>query len=359
MVIDYEYLHNIVMEEHEVTIEQEIADTSHGKPHVLLLGAGASFAALPNGDKYGRPVPLLRDMADTLKLVGHFPKDLKDLAVENFEQAYSRLFEGGAKQELGIINQKVHDYFADLELPDEPNLYDTINLSLRDKDAIFTFNWDPFLMQSRIRLAKLGITTSFPKLFFLHGNVRVGFCVKDGSSGVANMKCSRCGGPFVPSSLLYPVEHKDYQTDPFIKREWDAAQAYLKSCFMFTIFGYSAPVTDKEAVDLLKTGWGEVEHRDMEQTEVINRPEADRDALAITWELFMHTHHYDIFGSYYDSWLANHPRRSIEAYWNQYWESKFVGNNKVPKQFADFEEVAAWYKPLLDAERANKAKKDK
>lgn len=341
------------MEEHEVTVDQEIADTSHGKPHMLLLGAGASFAALPNGDKYGRPVPLLRDVADTLKLVDDFPKELKDLAVENFEQAYSKLFESSSKQKIKIINQKVYNYFSDLELPDEPNLYDTINLSLRDKDAIFTFNWDPFLMQSRIRLAKLGITTSFPKLFFLHGNVTVGFCVKDKSSGIANMQCSRCGKPFVSSSLLYPIEHKDYQIDPFIRREWDAAQAYLKDCFMFTIFGYSAPITDKEAVDLLKGGWGDVEHRDMEQTEIINRKGADREALAKTWAPFMHTHHYDIFESYYDSWLANHPRRSIEAYWNQYWEAKFVSNNTVPERFTDFKEMAEWFNPLFQAEKSN------
>ncbi len=39
------------LSEHEVSVEQEIADTSAGRPHVLLLGAGASKAALPNGDK--------------------------------------------------------------------------------------------------------------------------------------------------------------------------------------------------------------------------------------------------------------------------------------------------------------------
>lgn len=343
------------MEGHEVTVEQEVVDTSHGKPHVLLLGAGASFAALPNGDKNGRPLPLLRDVADTLKLVDHFPQELRDLAVENFEQAYSRLFERGSKEELQLINHKVHNYFADLELPNEPNLYDTINLSLREKDAIFTFNWDPFLMQSRIRLAKLGITTSFPKLFFLHGNVTVGFCVKDGSSGIANRPCSRCGGPFIPSNLLYPVEKKDYKSDPFIKREWEVAQCLLKHCFMFTIFGYSAPATDKEAVDLLKSGWGDVDNREMEQTEVINKPGADHAALAKIWEPFMHTHHYDIFESFYDSWLANHPRRTIEAYWNQYWEAKFVSNNTVPQQFANFDEMSEWYKPLLEAEK-NKGK---
>jgi hypothetical protein len=338
----------------EVSVEQEINDVSHGKPHVLLLGAGASFAALPNGDKHGRPVPLLRDVARSLNLEQYFPDELKELSRDNFESAYSKLFESGSSDALEQINQKVSDYFSDLELPDEPNLYDAINLSLREKDAILTFNWDPFLMQSRIRLARLGITTKFPKLFFLHGNVMAGFCEKDGISGLPNRSCSQCGEPFKPSKLLYPVENKDYNSDPFIKREWDAAQAYLKDCFMFTIFGYSAPTTDKEAIDLLKGGWGDIDNRDMEQTDIINRPGANKEELAKTWEPFIHTHHYDIFESFYDSFLAKHPRRSIEAYWNQYWEAKFISNNDIPRNFENFEEMAKWFQPLVNIEN-NKA----
>jgi hypothetical protein len=345
------------MDDHEVTVGQEIANTSHTRPHVVLLGAGASFAALPNGDKKGRSVPLLKDVAESLKLVDDFPEDLKDLAIKNFEQAYSDLFVRNQARSLKLINDKVFKYFAELELPDEPNLYDTLNLSLRDKDAIFTFNWDPFLMQSRIRLARLGVTKSFPKLFFLHGNVTAGYCLNDKTSGIVGNCCSQCGESFKPSQLLYPTGQKDYQ-DPFIVNEWLAVQLYLKECFMFTIFGYSAPTTDKEAIDLLKKGWGDVKEREMEQTEVINQPGADRELLRETWEPFIHSHHYKIFESYYDSWLANHPRRSIEAYLNQNSESKFVRNNKVPKQFVNLKEMAEWFKPLLDAERSNQVKKE-
>ena len=31
-------------------------------PHVVMLGAGASVAAFPNGDKNGRKVPLMKDL---------------------------------------------------------------------------------------------------------------------------------------------------------------------------------------------------------------------------------------------------------------------------------------------------------
>lgn len=207
------------MDDHEVTVQQEVDDISMGKPHVVLLGAGASRAALPHGDKNGRPVPLLRDVAAELKLADLFPADLRNLARTDFEAAYSRLSESNAS-ETEEIDRLVGDYFSDLELPDEPTIYDALNLSLRGKDAIFTFNWDPFLLQSRVRLAKLGVVPSFPKLFFLHGNVMAGFCKKDKVSGLVGRRCSTCGEPFEPSRLLFPVEKKNYQDGSLIEREW-------------------------------------------------------------------------------------------------------------------------------------------
>ena len=58
----------------EITIEDEVANLQMGRPHVLLLGAGASKAALPSGDKKGRPVPVMRDVADQLGLSTFFPR---------------------------------------------------------------------------------------------------------------------------------------------------------------------------------------------------------------------------------------------------------------------------------------------
>ena len=88
------------MDSSVVTVEQEIADVSQARPHVVLIGAGASRAALPQGEKHGRPVPLLRDVAQELSLVDCFPDDLKSLAKTDFEAAYSRLFDRGAGSEI-------------------------------------------------------------------------------------------------------------------------------------------------------------------------------------------------------------------------------------------------------------------
>jgi len=333
-----------------VSVQQEIEDVSVGKPHVLLLGAGASKAALPNGDKNGKPVPILRDLARDLRLHRDFPQDLVELSQTDFEAAYSRLFSRGESQELEQISKKIADYFWDLQLPDVANLYDVINLSLRKKDIIATFNWDPFLIASQRRLGKLGYT-ELPRLFFLHGNVVVGYCAQDKVSGLVGNRCSRCSNSFEPSRLLYPVENKNYQDGNFIQREWEAIRYYLKQCFMVTIFGYSAPKTDVEAVALLKEGWGKVRDRSMEQTEIINRPGADHEALRETWDEFIHTHHYEIHESFYDSFIANHPRRTGEAYRNQYYEAKFIDDNPIPRDITKMEQLVAWFRPLLDIEQ--------
>ncbi len=336
-----------------VSVQEEAESFSMGKPHVLLLGAGVNKAALPKGDKYGKPVPIMRELARILNLHEDFPNDLAILSTKDFETAYSILFNRRTSKKLEIINRKVFDYFLNLELPDEANLYDILHLCLREKDVIATFNWDPFLMQSRIRLCKLGVT-KFPKLFFLHGNVTVGYCSKDKVSGVVGAKCKTCGNPFKPSRLLYPIENKNYQDRDFIQREWEAIRFFLKGCFMFTIFGYGAPKTDIEAVKLLKEGWGDVDRRDMEQTEIINKSGSDHEALRNTWGQFIHSHHYEIHDSFFDSFIARHPRRSGEAYWNQYFEAKFVSDNQVPDNVTDLERLIKWFKPLLDIEEKKK-----
>lgn len=340
------------MSDLEVTVQQEIDAPLVAKPHVVLLGAGASRAALPSGDLNGRPVPLLRDVALELDLAAQFPDDLRDLAVTDFEAAYSRLNE----RDPGLtteIDEQVRDYFAQLELPTEPTLYDALVLSLRDKDAILTFNWDPFLFQAVLRLINAGVpSTALPTTWYLHGNVAVGHC--DEHPQVRHLlgaRCKYCHKPLMASRLLFPVEHKDYQDGSTIEREWEAARRFLGDALWFTVFGYSAPVTDVEAKQLLKDAWGELEDRRMEQTEIINRPGADHDELRETWDLFIHTHHYEIHESFYESWIANHPRRTAEAYFNQYIEAKFIENNPVPSDFATVEELVAWFQPLLEAER--------
>ena len=139
-----------------MTREDEMNCDPRGRSHFVLLGAGASRAALPSGDKHGRSVPLLREVADAMDLASDFPDDLKCLARDDFEAAYSELADRGS--DTSAIDEKVRRFFASLEIPDEANVYDALQLSLRQKDLIFTFNWDPLLVQSRRRLLQRGVS---------------------------------------------------------------------------------------------------------------------------------------------------------------------------------------------------------
>jgi hypothetical protein len=334
----------------EVSAAEEIANPRKHRPHVVILGAGASKAALPSGDRDGRAVPLLPEVAAILDLKEHFPEDLRDLAGSDFEAAYSRLYDSD-RDAVEPIDVKVREYFQDLELPETVTAYDVLLLCLRPKDRVFTFNWDPFLLQAYRRLTAAGVR-ELPGIHFLHGCVDVGYCPTDSLMGLTDRPCSRCGVPLPPTRLLFPVEHKDYQDGSFIQEEWGHLREVLEVAMFFTIFGYSAPATDVEAIDLMKLGWGPPEYRQFEQTEIINRPDADEDALRSTWDPFIHTHHYEIHGSIFDSWLANHPRRSVEAFYNQYIYAFFIENNPVPTSFGSIEELIAWFQPLREAEES-------
>lgn len=188
-----------------------------------------------------------------------------------------------------------------------------------------------------------------PNLAFLHGNLSVGYCAKDDVVGVAGLRCRRCGDPFEVSKLLYPVREKDYASDPGIARQWRELRRGFKSAFMITVFGYSAPKTDVAAVAAMKEAWGTPDDRSMEQTSFITIQ--DEDEVREAWRPFIHSHHYEVHANFYDSWLANHPRRTGEAYLSQYIDAKFIPDNPIPKDL-DFPELWQWYDQFRAAEVA-------
>lgn len=324
----------------------EIADVSMTRPHVVLVGAGASRAACPNGDRHGRFLPVMKDfyqvpnIGSLLKAAGFDPH-------ANFETIYSQIAADPALVDLcRALEDTVFQYFSSLELPTAATIYDHLIVSLRPKDVIATFNWDPFLIQAARRHRYIG---EMPRLLFLHGNVAHGFCVRDRVSGVRGARCSQCGEPFAPDRLLFPIEKKDYESDPSISAGWEGLRYALKHAFMFTIFGYGAPSSDASAVALLSSAWGEPSRRSLEQTEIIDIRSAGE--LRAVWKRFIHTHHYEIHASFYDSWLAMHPRRSGEAFTSQYLDAEFIEDNPLPSR-ASLSELHDWLQPLLSAEKA-------
>ncbi|MGD0038776.1 MAG: hypothetical protein ABSC53_15930 [Bacteroidota bacterium] len=264
----------------------------------------------------------------------------------NFEDIYSELF---TRHEYIQVRQEledaVYDYFCTLQLPNTPNLYDHLVLCMREKDVIATFNWDPFLVQAFRRNCK---RYRLPRLLFLHGNVMIGHCKTDMVMGLKGNPCGMCGNELDPSRLLFPIAEKNYEKDGFIAEQWRELAGHLKNAFMLSLFGYGAPKSDAAAIELLKNAWGTPDDRFMEQIEIINvLPE---DELVTTWEPFIHSHHYKVTDDFYSSWLAKHPRRTGEAYINQFVEAMFIEDNPIPRN-AGFEELWDWFDKLAKVER--------
>ena len=276
-------------------------------PHVVILGAGASRACLPQGDKNGKKLPVMNDFIETLNLrktieaLGHNP-------TENFETLYSAIHASKNESAVRELDVATRHYFESLELPITPTLYDYLVLSLRPKDMIISFNWDPLLPQAFQRWRKLGAV--LPELVFLHGNTDVGVNIEKKSYGFLSDKGAKI--QLSPTPLLYPVLQKDYASDPFIANQWDLATSTLAEAYFVTIFGYSAPRTDVQARSLLQNAWLSNPTRYLAQIDIIDIQ--DRETLEKNWFEFIVKEQSvsirtDIVGSY----LFNYPRRSCEA----------------------------------------------
>lgn len=338
------------MNTHDFSKADEIKQVSMERPHVVILGAGASLAALPHGDRTGRKLPLMDNLVEELGLETLVTRSGLEFENNNFETIYTQLFRDEAQAPLRAqLEDLIHNYFSQLQLPDHPTIYDHLLLSLREKDVVATFNWDPLLLQAYRRNGMDG-RFKLPRLLFLHGNVAVGYCEKDHIVGALNTACSHCAEPFARVQLLYPIEQKNYQSGKYIASQMGELQTHLKSAFMVSIFGYGAPESDAEAMRLLKAAWGDVNDRAMEQIEIIDV--RGEDTLLESWAPFIHTHHCDVHtrsnsppGDFYTSWIANHPRRTGEAWANQYYGNYLIEDNPIPKELG-FDELWEWFRDL-------------
>ena len=314
-------------------------------PHVVILGAGASRASFPNGDANGKRLPVMADLVECLEL-----KSLIEAAgfenTTDFEAIYDEISTNGQHPSLKAeIEIRVRAYFEALEMPDTPTLYDFLVLSLRNNDFIATFNWDPFLVKAYIRHREIA---ELPRLLFLHGNVMIGVCHIDRTGGIRGEPCPKCGGPLQPTQLLYPVRQKNYNADPFIASQWKKLKEALNAGYMLTIFGYGAPATDIEAVELMRQGWGANPTFELAEVGIVDiRSEED---LRKTWEPFLCRTHYGVTSDIWGTWLFGAPRRSCESLAMATLQNDPWHSNPYPK-LRSLSQLHAWIAPLLLEER--------
>jgi len=321
------------------------------RPHLVLLGAGASKAAFPNGEKNSLKMPLMVDFVETVNGLSDYLGECGiDYKGQNFEDLYNSLYEDSQYDEIRrTIEEIIYDYFAQMELLEEPTLYDHLVLSLTGRDVVATFNWDPFLWQAICRNYHRVGNANLPRLLYLHGNTAIGVCTKHEKIQISHKgsMCSKCKKLLSRSKLLYPIGKKDYNIDPFIKSSWDGVKSCLKSAYMFTIFGYGAPSSDVEAVGLLSEGWGDKNQRSMEQIELIDK--IDEVTIRERWKNFIYTGHDDYHNDFYSSMIAKCSRRSANASFGANFHCIAWQEYPIPKD-ASWNELDEWLKPYIEVE---------
>lgn len=313
-----------------------------GIPHVVILGAGASRAAFPDGDRRGLKLPLMIDFVDTVGLADILKREFISYKGRNFEDLYDELYQTyKGTTFIDEINSEIYSYFKHLRLPDKLTIYDMLVLSLREKDIIASFNWDPLLVQAYQRNSHIA---KLPKMVFLHGNVAIGACLNDKIKGFVGVKCLLCAEYLKPTKLLYPIKQKNYTDDPFIKNEWDELEFFLEEAYYLTIFGYSAPKNDIDAISMIKKIYSKNRRRDIAQIEIVDI--RNQDELKNNWDDLIVREHYGTKNDIYYSAIYSHPRRSCEKLFMatmqlQPWKDNY------PPDYSSLEELQDWIKPLV------------
>ena len=341
--------HEKSMKQHD---DYDIAEIMRSRPHLFILGAGATKATIPNGDKYGRQSPVMDNFIQEIGIDGLLDGIELNTKSNNIEAIYSELAE---KPEFADVVAKIEDgivdHYRQMQILDAPTLYDYLILSLRKKDCIATFNWDPLLIQAYNRVNK--ITEDLPQMLFLHSSVAVGICENCRHyEPYRNRYCSICGEPLDSPKLLYPVENKNYSQNIFIKDAWNTLQYYLETACIVTIWGYSAPRSDKEAKNMMLKAFSS-DYRPLDQIEVIDI--ATENVLYKTWQPFAKNtnYHFNIHRSLMDSLIGEFPRRSIEGYVKRFIEGWWNSSTLKLKECSSFDELAQLVNPLIENESKN------
>jgi len=316
-------------------------------PHVVIVGAGASIAACGT-DKNGKKVPLLKNIHNILELTSELGKyNFSDEQMSDFEKLFSTIYGKDEYYELQRkLEYEICDYFSKLIIPDEPTLYDYLILSLTEKDAIISFNWDPFLIQAYRRNISVG---NLPELIFLHGNAGVGLCYDCKIKGYANCVCPNCFRDFKQMPLLYPIGKKDYNGKAIIKNEWDRAKDVLSKAAGITVYGYGAPVTDVEAVELMKSANSISQMKDIAPFTIINLAK-NEEVQRKKWKEFYNVKMMLYCNDFEDSILWRNPRVSLETLFDAILQQQPRSLEKSFKKFATLEELQNFVKTITEFE---------
>ncbi|MDD4514831.1 hypothetical protein [Massilibacteroides sp.] len=306
------------------------------RSHLVFLGAGATMAAILNGDKNGNKCSVMNNFLEELNLLPLIDNCNIKTTSQNLEDIYSELYE--RKEYVKVrktLEKNIFDYFSKLRLPDKATIYDYLILCLTKKDLIATFNWDPLLIEAYNRVIDLGFPEKkLPRLAFLHGNVSAGICPACKNYGHIESHCKKCGLDYVNTKLLFPIKKKNYSSDEFIYKQWQLVKKYIDYAGIITFFGYSAPESDIDAMDLIRSIYNKENngHR-LDRIEIIDI--ADQNKLWKKWGNFYHidASFLKITDSFWKSYITKFPRATVKRYVESEIESpQFIGPSIIPME---------------------------
>lgn len=295
--------------------------------HVVVLGAGASCAAIANGDRNGKFISAMNGFIENSGLSSVIENLSLETTSNNLEDIYSEVYDRAtSEKEFALAKNKLEEgirgYISSFEIPTQLTVYDFLLRSLQPKDHILTFNWDPLLLQAYGRIHPQ-IVHHLPQIHFLHGNVNIGFCEEDNFVGNLGNTCKICGKQYSQIPLLYPVRNKNYKDVVYIRKAWEMAQQALVGSCRITFFGYSMPDSDVEAVAMLKSSWKNAFFSEYGEIEIIDLPtqhECLRDKIID----FSPEARISLCENFFESSLAKYPRRTTEILYKEAMECKFI-----------------------------------
>lgn len=330
--------------------KQNISELMCQRPHLFVLGSGATKATIPNGDKNGLQSPVMSELIKELEMESLLAGAKLQTSSDNIEDLYSELHKKPEYTNVvKAIENRIISHYQQMQIPDAPTLYDYLIISLREKDCIATFNWDPLLIQAYNRVNK--ITKDLPEILFLHGCVAAGLCERcNYYAPLKRQVCPKCGEKLEMTKLLFPIKQKDYTQNIFIKHNWNIFEDYLERACLISIWGYSAPVSDEEAKNKMLKAFSS-RFRRLDQIELINI--ADESVLYNTWQPFIKetNFHVHFHKSIMDSFIAEFPRRSVEGYVKRNMEGCWDSSKVTLKNCNSFTELATLMEPLLKNEK--------
>ena len=217
---------------------------------------------------------------------------------------------------------------------------------MRRKDYIFSFNWDPLIIQAYRRV--LTLTDDLPHLVFLHGNVGMKICSECNKvQSVENTYCCDCMSTnFNAPQILFPIKNKDYTATPYLKTAWDVFLDVIAGCTYLTVFGYSAPKSDSKAVEAMQLAFNS-NFRRLDSIEIIDI--APHDVVHESWSRFFNAtnFHYKIINSFWNSSFMEFPRRTIEGYCKRNIIGWWGSSSKKLYKCNNFEEFEQLFLPII------------